>query len=150
MARLETATDETLGLAPQHATLIAASAISSEVAGARGYRSIMSEKELADLGFSKAQRLSGLVFPVRDVNGTIAFYQLRPDKPRLAKNGEAIKYETPYGAALVVDAPPAGCSSLAHEKEHAAHSGAAETGDAEIGSTGKHPATARTPRNGEP
>jgi hypothetical protein len=101
------AADEVLGLLPEHAALIAASAISSEVASARGYRSATSEKELADLGFSKAQRLPGLVFPVRDVNGSIAFYQLRPDQPRLAKNGKAIKYETPYGAALVVDVPPA-------------------------------------------
>ena len=54
------------GLLPQHAALIAASAISPEVASARGYRSATSETELADLGFSKAQRLPGLVFPVRD------------------------------------------------------------------------------------
>jgi hypothetical protein len=94
-------------LQPHHQALIAASAISSEVASARGYRSVTSEKELAQLGFSRTQRLPGLVFPVRDVNGNIAFDQLRPDKPRLAKNGKAIKYETPYGAALVVDVPPA-------------------------------------------
>src|SRR5438094_7056663 len=100
--------DETAtGLLPQHAALISASAISPEVVSARGYRSATSEKELADLGFSRAQRLPGLVFPVRDVNGNIAFWQLRPDKPRLAKNGKAIKYETPYGAGLVVDVPPA-------------------------------------------
>src|SRR5713226_4314137 len=97
--------DETATLLPQHAALISASAISPEVVSARGYRSATSEKELAELGFTKAQRLPGLVFPVRDVNGNIAFYQLRPDKPRLAKNGKPIKYETPYGAGLVVDVP---------------------------------------------
>jgi hypothetical protein len=49
----------------------------------------MSETELNELGFNKAQRLPGLVFSVRDVNGNIAFYQLRPDTPRLAKSGKA-------------------------------------------------------------
>jgi hypothetical protein len=93
-------------LQPDHQALIAASAISPEIASARGYRSVTSEKELADLGFSKSQRLPGLVFPVLDVNGNIAFYQLRPNKPRVAKNGKPIKYETPYGAGLVVDVPP--------------------------------------------
>src|ERR1700730_11078793 len=104
-------------LQPDHQALIAASAISPEIASARGYLSVTSEKELAELGFTKAQRLPGLVFPVRDVNGNIAFYQLRPDKPRLAKNGKAIKYEPPYGAGLVVDVPPAARAAIRDPKK---------------------------------
>jgi len=43
-------------LLPQHQALITASAISLEVASARGYRSVTSKTELAGLGFSKAQQ----------------------------------------------------------------------------------------------
>ena len=94
-------------LLPQHQALITASAISLEVASARGYRSVTSKTELAGLGFSKAQqRVPGLLIPIWNVSGQIAFYQLRPDAPRISKKGKAVKYETVAGSKMVVDVQP--------------------------------------------
>src|SRR5712692_6106145 len=99
-------------LLPQHQALIAASAISSEVASARGYRSVTTKKELADLGFSKAQQLvPTLLIPMWNVNGKVAFHQHRPDTPR-TRSGKSVKYETRFGASLVVDVSPAARGDL--------------------------------------
>jgi len=95
------------GLLPQHAALLTASAISDEVAKARGYRSVTDKAELRSLGFSANQaRVPALLIPVWDVNGKIALYQARPDEPRVA-NGKAVKYETLVGSRMTIDVPPA-------------------------------------------
>ncbi|MDQ3817758.1 MAG: DUF3854 domain-containing protein [Acidobacteriota bacterium] len=93
-------------LLPQHQELIRGSAITDEVARARGYRSITTFAELKRLGFGQAQQqVPALLIPVWSVNGDIATYQLRPDHPRI-KNGRPVKYETPRGARMVIDVPP--------------------------------------------
>src|SRR5262245_37100208 len=44
--------------------------------------------------------LGGLVFPYRDLNGTInCFARVKPHMPRKNKDGEPIKYEQPVGAS---------------------------------------------------
>lgn len=81
-------------LAPNHAELIAASAINAEVAAKRGYRTVRTAAELLRLGFSDGQaRVPALLVPVWSVHGEVGLYQIRPDQPR-AKDGTALKYET--------------------------------------------------------
>ncbi|MDP9244149.1 MAG: DUF3854 domain-containing protein, partial [Chloroflexota bacterium] len=93
-------------LLPQHAALLAASAISEAVAKARGYRSVKQKARLSELGFSQPQlRVPALLIPIWNVQGGVALYQTRPDEPRLVK-GKAVKYETPRGSRMVLDVPP--------------------------------------------
>jgi hypothetical protein len=100
-------------LLPQHAALLRASAISDEVATARGYRSMEQKARLTELGFSHAQaRVPALLIPIIGVHGDIVLYQLRPDTPRI-RDGKAVKYETPTGARMALDVPPACRAALA-------------------------------------
>lgn len=93
-------------LLPQHEALIKGSAISGEVAEARGYRSVNTKTELRELGFGPSQaRVPALLIPVWGVAGEIVLYQIRPDSPRI-KHGKALKYETPGGARMALDVPP--------------------------------------------
>ncbi len=95
-------------LLPQHAELLAASGISTEVATTRGYRSVATKAELRRFGFSERQtRVPALLIPAWNVHGEIATYQLRPDDPRIDDRGRAIKYETPRGSRMFLDVHPA-------------------------------------------
>lgn len=94
-------------LLPHHAALVSASVISDEVARARRYRTVSTKAELKELGFGEAQRRTpALLIPVWSVTGEIATYQIRPDEPRV-KDGKPLKYETPTGAHMSLDVPPA-------------------------------------------
>ncbi len=94
-------------LLPQHQALIDGSAVTPEVAAARGYRSVTRRVELRRLGFSDLQcNVPGLLLPVWGVTGEVVNYQFRPDTPRIGKRGKAIKYETPQGSRMVLDVPP--------------------------------------------
>ena len=63
-------------LLPQHAALIRGSAISDEVAAARGYRSVEQKARLTELGFSQAQaRVPALLIPIIGVQGDIVLYR---------------------------------------------------------------------------
>src|SRR6266516_6244095 len=65
---------------PQHQELLADSAISPEVARARGYVSADSKKQLERYGFaSYQQRAPGLLIVLRLADGSVWGYQLRPD-----------------------------------------------------------------------
>lgn len=98
--------DSANSLLPQHAALLEASAISREVAQARGYRSVADPAALQSLGFNRAQqRVPALLIPVINVHGELSLHQLRPDQPRI-KDGKAVKYETPLGTRMVIDVPP--------------------------------------------
>jgi len=93
-------------LLPQHELLLRHSSISSDVASARGYRSVTIKAELERLGFSKQQaRTPALLIPIWGTTGEIVLYQSRPDEPRILR-GKSIKYETPRGARMVLDIPP--------------------------------------------
>ena len=95
-------------LRPEHEALLVASTIAPEVAAARGYKSADTKAALARLGFSKAQQhVPALLVPVWSaVTGQIAFYQARPDTPRVNGNGKVVKYETPANVRMAVDAHP--------------------------------------------
>lgn len=90
-----------------HAQLLADSAISPEVADARGYVTVDTKTRLVETGIAKAARsVPGLLIPIRDVTGEIKLYQYRPDRPRLNEAGKPIKYETSAGRGLCIDVPP--------------------------------------------
>ena len=115
-------------LMPQHAELIRASGIDPEVSRERGYFSAMTERDLDAIGlpsyvstwvdsgcgclgpgpltWGKAPLSHGLAFPVRNVDGEIAFHMLRPDSPRLDRNFKPVKYERPAGSRNVLDIHP--------------------------------------------
>ena len=91
----------------QHATLLADSAISPEVARARGYMSVDTKKRLENLGFERYQRsVPGLLIPAHRADGSVWGYQYRPDEPRVTKAGSVIKYETPKDQRNGIDIPP--------------------------------------------
>lgn len=95
------------GLLPNHAQLLADSAIAPDVAAARGYRSVEKQVELERMGFARAQRrVPALLIPIWGINGEIVLYQSRPDIPRVNRQGKPVKYETPSGARMALDAPP--------------------------------------------
>ena len=94
-------------LLPQHEAMLAASAISPDVATARGYKSAREPRDLKIFGFSERQRRApALAIPVWSVaTGKIAMYQTRPDTPRV-NNGKPVKYETPHEARMALDCNP--------------------------------------------
>jgi hypothetical protein len=94
-------------LSDPHRKLIAASAISEDVASARGYRTVTTRADLERLGFTRGQQnVPALLIPIRGVGGEIASYQVRPDQPRIDKRGKIVKYETPGKSRMVLDVPP--------------------------------------------
>lgn len=105
-ALLQAEHESELGLLPQHARLLALSAISPEVARERGYRSSTSEDELRALAFAPSQlKVPGLLIPIHSVDGRVALHQFRPDTPR-ERDGKPVKYETVAGARMCLDAHP--------------------------------------------
>jgi hypothetical protein len=107
---------ESLDLLPHHADLIHASAISDDVARARGYRSVTKKSQLLELGFGKSQALvPALVVPVWGIAGEIVFYQARPDTPRVM-GGKPVKYETQMKSRMALDVPPAVRGALGNPK----------------------------------
>jgi len=95
------------------AMLLDESAISPEVVAARGYRTVTSPADLADLGFAPSQRkVPGLLLPLHPTDGgepPLCVY--RPDRPRELRDrrtGKArvLKYEVPKGAGTRLDCPP--------------------------------------------
>jgi hypothetical protein len=96
-----------LMLSDAHRQLIQASAVSDEVAHARGYRTVTIRADLERLGFSRAQQnVPALLIPIWSVAGEIVLYQVRPDQPRIDKHGKVVKYETPGKSCMALDVPP--------------------------------------------
>lgn len=107
----------TIELAPDHQRQLQESAISPEIIGERGYRSIAPGsvydwRQLAgdihseDL-LRKVLHKGGLAFPLYRVAGDKPYtWVLRPDQPRQSKEGKPIKYEYPRGANNILDVLP--------------------------------------------
>jgi hypothetical protein len=93
-------------LLDHHKALLDARAISPAVAQARGYSSTVMPGWLRQQGFSitVSALTPGLVIPVHDVHGDLAFHQYRPDTPR-TRDGKPAKYELPAKARMVLDVP---------------------------------------------
>lgn len=100
-----------------HLELLRASAISDDVIRDRGYWTATLEPELADLGFAPFQQIvPALVIPIRDLQGAVVSHQIRPNNPRLNRDGKAIKYESPYGAESRLDVPLSTSKALARKR----------------------------------
>lgn len=95
-------------LSEQHTRmLLEESGIEAEVVETRGYRTVEKKVELERLGFGRVQRnVPALLIPVHSPSGEVALYQSRPDEPRLKKDGDPIKYETPSGSRMTIDVHP--------------------------------------------
>ncbi len=106
--------DYGLHIFPQHADLLAASAIAPEVARERGYVSVDTKKRLEAPGFAASQRtVPGLLIPVHGTDGAVRLHQYRPDEPRIDSKGRPRKYETPFRQQLCLDVPPRALGQLA-------------------------------------
>jgi hypothetical protein len=100
-------------LLPQHQALLAASAISPEVAAARDYTSVTEKSRLEAVGFSPVQRqVPGLLVPIHGVTGEVVGHEYRPDTPRVTDAGKVLKYEKPTGSRNHLDVPPTVLSVL--------------------------------------
>jgi hypothetical protein len=97
-----------LSLLQQHHALLAASAITREVADQRGYVSIDSRKQLQRYakGFGSKCPVPGLLIPLHRADGSVWGYQYRPDAARVM-DGKPRKYETPYQQPGGIDVPVA-------------------------------------------
>ena|SRR5215218_802506 len=105
-------------LAAHHrAMLEQESSIAPEVIEARGYRTVETKAELERLSFGRAQRnVPGLLLPIYGPGGGISLYQFRPDKPRM-KDDRPVKYETPSGSRMALDAHPFAREKLGNPSE---------------------------------
>lgn len=97
-----------LRLTAEHEDLLLASAIAPSVATTRDYKSVDMKATLKKLGFSEPQRIvPGLLLPVfSPLTGEVVLHQYRPDEPRCDASGRFVKYETPRGARMAIDAHP--------------------------------------------
>lgn len=108
-------------LSPEHLSeVIVESAVTADVAGERGYRTLTGTGEdrdlLESLGFkpyvwSRDDAYPGLLIPTYGMDGHVNGHQYKPAVPRkgrLKQDGThaLVKYETPKGAPLVIDVPP--------------------------------------------
>ncbi len=82
------------------------SGISPNMIVDRRWRSVDSPAELREIGFADYQCRPGLLIPEWTTGGVQRGYKLRPDNPRIGKNGKPIKYESPAGSRLQLDCPP--------------------------------------------
>lgn len=90
----------------EHVAKLQSSAISEEVARARGYRSVGVSELLAG-GFTARQAgTSALLIPLYDANGMQVNLQMRRDVPRLGRDGKERKYELPARSTPVLDVHP--------------------------------------------
>lgn len=103
-------------LTEDHATeLLGGSAIIEKVLDQRGYQSILDPADLPE-AFADYQRRPGLLIPIRSVRGEIESYQIKPNQPRIGKNGKPIKYETAANARQIIDVPTAALPHLGNPK----------------------------------
>ena len=92
------------GLDTEHlAELNQVSAIGEKQIQSRHYQSVTADKLPPQ--FADYQRRDGLLIPIRTVRGKIESFQLKPNQPRIGKNGKPIKYETAANAPQVIDVP---------------------------------------------
>jgi hypothetical protein len=95
-------------LLPHHLeSLRTGSGLPDEVITERGYYSARTAVEVRRLGFTENQAsVPALVIPQWDVYGQPGGYMLRPDRPRVNRDGKVAKYEQPKGASVILDVPP--------------------------------------------
>ena len=90
-------------LSEKHARMIEESSIWPDVAAERGYRTV-TRAEVPDV-FRGYQRKNGLLIPTLSPSGKRGV-RLRPNKPRVGKDGKARKYEQPGNVPCAPDVHP--------------------------------------------
>src|SRR5687768_16920435 len=89
------------------AELVEESAICPELIVQRGYRTVNVKADLERLGFSRAQiSVPALEIPWYRPDGSLGLYQIKPDEPRVSRDGRVCKYEFPYKAEIPLDVHP--------------------------------------------
>ena len=80
--------NQNLSLSENHLKILSdESGISEQMIRERGYRTITSEGDLVQFGFSPAQRrVPGLLIPLYTTDGKIGLHVYRPDNPRTYEN----------------------------------------------------------------
>lgn len=106
-----------LAITEAHGQLLIDSGISSDVASARVYVSILDGRFFnTQIQIPSWVKLAPcLLIPIWDVNGNAGQVQIRPDSPRLSK-GKPIKYESLPQSNLRLDIPPAVAGMLSDPK----------------------------------
>lgn len=107
-----------LSLSDKHLKMLTEeSGISEQLIRERGYRTITSEGDLVQYGFSPAQRrVPGLLIPLHTTDGKVGLHVYRPDNPRTYENRgkrdsdglrpvKVLKYEIPKNTGVRVDCP---------------------------------------------
>ena len=104
-----------LSVLPQHKQLLAASAISPDVARERGYVSADSKKQLERYGFARyQQRAPGLLIPLHRADGSVWGYQLRAGQAAGDEGREhASSTRRPPGSATASTSRPGSGRQLA-------------------------------------
>jgi hypothetical protein len=93
-------------LLASHHEHLTASGISDDVIKARGYKSILTGKQLEPLGFTRSQRRApGILIPIYGPDGSPGDPVYRPDNPRELQ-GKAVKYESIPLGSLRLDVNP--------------------------------------------
>lgn len=80
------------------------SAIAPEIITERGYFTAATPDALPP-AFADWQRRPGLVVPIRDTTGEVVAWQVKADRPRLARDRKTIKYDTAVGGRQCLDVP---------------------------------------------
>jgi len=91
-------------LSPPHRDELEASAISQEQIDTRGYATI-TNPNLLPTAFKGKMRVPGLLIPIRNTQGEIVAWQLKPDAPWRSKEGKLAKYLS--AGRIVLDVPDA-------------------------------------------
>ncbi len=105
-------------LSATHRELLESSAIDTEIARERGYRTITDPKILVRLGFTPQQRIvPTLLIPFHSVTGEVGNVQSRPDSPRFDKvKQKTIKYEFPARSRVLIDVHPRAIKHIGNPK----------------------------------
>ena len=94
------------GLSEEHRReILEESAVSLEVAAARGYRTVTRLADVPD-AFSSWQRRLGLLVPTFSPDTQTRDYQLKPKKPITRKDGRKPKYESTQASSPILDVNP--------------------------------------------
>lgn len=103
-----------LGLREHHRRmLVGESAILPEIVAERGYYTCEKKVDLRGRGYRSPEiSVPGLMIPIHNVFGEVAWHQYRPDRPRL-RDGKLAKYEMPPGVGMVLDVHPRCLADLA-------------------------------------
>ncbi|QVL30284.1 DUF3854 domain-containing protein [Telmatocola sphagniphila] len=94
-------------LLPHHQAKLQNSGLSPEAISARGYKTLSTKVEVERLSFSRSQATApALQIPIWNAEGLRTVNQIRPDTPRINREGKSIKYELPLESKVAIDVPP--------------------------------------------